>query len=288
MSTFQLFWLTKWKRYFWVFSKENESCVFQLIHVSTLQLLFFLSKVEKMLSVARTKEFDFRRSKVSIFDECIISRTLWEHPVAAVPWQQPVLLSVTSGEEENWDMMCQRAEQAASGTDMGLLCNLGATKWRNRVFPGQLRDGGERGFLMFWKGDGRECSTAASWACERENEGGKVETRAVRQGRGCQGCVCSTYLIPTHTPATGTLGQGMSIRCWPFSPPQGMALPHPHAFCDQKFIPSEGQASARDCRFGENWFSKNTANTYDLIPGGSAVASLSKFGHFLLYLVFKR
>lgn len=119
--------------------------------------------------------------------------------MAAVPWQQPVLLSVTSGEEENWDMMCQRAEQAASGTDMGSLCDLGATKWRIRVLPGQLRDGGERGFPMFWKGDGRERSTAASWAYERENEGGKVETSCEAGSRMSRLCL---FHIPHPYPHT--------------------------------------------------------------------------------------
>lgn len=61
-------------------------------------------------------------------------------------------------------MLCQRAEQEASGRETGSQRDLGVTKCRIRMLLGQLRDGGERGFRMCWRRDGGEHSMAARWA----------------------------------------------------------------------------------------------------------------------------
>lgn len=147
-----------------------------------------------MLSVARTKEIDFRWSKVSTFDKCNF-KPLWDHAAAAVPCEAPVLLSAlgtwraaaqTSGQEDE-DMLCQRAEWERDGS----LRDLWVIKRRNRMLPGQLRDGGERGFPMYWRRDGGEHSTAASWAPTGLTKGKmRVEIDAVRHDWGCQGCDC--------------------------------------------------------------------------------------------------
>jgi len=92
--------------------------------------------------------------------------------------------------------------------------------------------------------------------------------------------VCATYLISTHTSGTGALGQGTSMYCCPSPPLQATAFPLPCSFCSHKFDPSEGQASAKDCRFEKNRFSENVVSIYGLVPGGSAVVPLSMFGHF--------
>lgn len=109
------------------------------------------------------------------------------------PAQQPMLLSALdawraaaemSGQED-WAMLCQRADLEAGGREMGSPRDLGVTKRRIRMLPGQLRDGGERGFPMCWRRDGGEHNTAASWAPARLTKGKMwVEIGAVRQGCG--------------------------------------------------------------------------------------------------------
>ena len=88
----------------------------------------------------------------------------------------------TSGQEDQ-DTLCQRAELEASGRETESLRDLGVTKRRIRMLPGQLRDGEQRGFPMCWRRYGGEHSMAASWAPAGLTKGKmKVEIGAVRQG----------------------------------------------------------------------------------------------------------
>lgn len=100
-----------------------------------------------------------------------------------------MLLSALGAEmsgQEDRATLCQRADLEAGGRDMGSPRDLGVTKWRIRMLPGQLRDGGERGFPTCWRRDGGEHNTAARWAPARLTKGKMwVEIGAVRQGCGC-------------------------------------------------------------------------------------------------------